>query len=139
MEVHKVGRTSPGGEHQVVEKAQTGTCIRFCFRDNSSVRLNSLGPLCLWQCLKYISHKVCSMVFMNEFNSCHMVQMDQQRIIPPPRYKSHIYLGPSSLLSYVVISSRNNCRSYSCFLMITSLLFELFKTCLIVSKPFEGS
>ena len=67
MEVHKVGRTSPGGEHQVVEKAQTGTCIRFCFRDNSSVRLNSLGPLCLWQCLKYISQKVCSVVFMNEF------------------------------------------------------------------------
>ena len=51
MEVHKVGRTSPGGEHQVVEKAQTGTCIRFCFRDNSSVTQlpGSVVPLAMSQ------------------------------------------------------------------------------------------
>ena len=26
-------------------------CIQFSCRDNSSFRLNTLGPLCLWQCL----------------------------------------------------------------------------------------
>ena len=32
------------------KRAEPGICIRFICRNNSSFRLNSLGPLCLWQC-----------------------------------------------------------------------------------------
>ena len=38
-------------EWRNVKSADAGICIRFSCRDNSSFRLNSLGPLCLWQCL----------------------------------------------------------------------------------------
>ena len=39
-----------GGAHCLVLKGGGG-CILFSCRNNSSFRLNGLGPLCLWQCL----------------------------------------------------------------------------------------
>ena len=48
-EVHKVEMVVTK-EWRKVKSADAGICIRFSCRDNSSFRLNSLGPLCLWQC-----------------------------------------------------------------------------------------
>ena len=47
-EVHKVGRVVTKEERKV-KSAVPEICIDFSCRDNSSFRLNSLGPLCLWQ------------------------------------------------------------------------------------------
>ena len=47
-EVHKVEMVVTK-EWRKVKSADAGICIRFSCRDNSSFRLNSLGPLCLWQ------------------------------------------------------------------------------------------
>ena len=48
-EVHMVGMVVTK-EWRKAKSAEAGICIRFSCRDNSSFRLNSLGPLCLWQC-----------------------------------------------------------------------------------------
>ena len=47
-EVHKVEMVVTK-EWRKVKSADAGICIRFSCRDNSSFRLNSLGPMCLWQ------------------------------------------------------------------------------------------
>ena len=48
-EVHKVGKVVTK-EWRKANSAEPGFCIRFSLRD-SNFRLNSLGPLCLRQCL----------------------------------------------------------------------------------------
>ena len=53
-EVHKVEMVGTK-KWRKVKSADAGICIRFSCRDNSSFRLNSLGPLCLWPCFHNIS------------------------------------------------------------------------------------
>ena len=49
-EVHKVGMVVTK-EWRKAKSAEPEICVRFSFRDNPS--LNSLGPLCLWQCFLF--------------------------------------------------------------------------------------
>ena len=60
-EVHKVEMVGTK-KWRKVKSADAGICIRFSCRDNSSFRLNSPGPLCLWQCFK---SKDCHLSFVN--------------------------------------------------------------------------
>ena len=48
-EVYKVGKVVTKVRTKA-KSAETGFFLCFSIRDNSSFRLNSLGPLCLWQC-----------------------------------------------------------------------------------------
>ena len=54
-EVYKVGKVVTK-ERIKAKSAETGFFLRFSSRDNSSFRLNSLGPLCLWQCFYWGFH-----------------------------------------------------------------------------------
>ena len=50
-------------------KCRWRNCIRFSCRNNSSLRLNSLGPLCLWQCFLF-GH--CGVISKNAFQCCQI-------------------------------------------------------------------
>ena len=49
-EVYKVGKVVTKVRPKAKSAENGFFFLRFSSRDNSSFRLNSLGPLCLWQC-----------------------------------------------------------------------------------------
>ena len=51
-EEHKLGKVVTK-KWRVAKSDEPGICIRFSCRDNSSFRLNTLGPLRFWQCFVY--------------------------------------------------------------------------------------
>ena len=51
-EEHNLGKVVTK-KWRVAKSDEPGICIRFSCRDNSSFRLNTLGPLCFWQCFVY--------------------------------------------------------------------------------------
>ena len=56
-------------EWKKAKSAEHGICVRFSFRDNPSFRLNSLAPLCLWQCFLFrrIDWKVATEILNDMF------------------------------------------------------------------------
>ena len=89
-EVHKVGMVVTK-EWRKVKSADAGIRICLSCRDNSSFRLNSLGPLCLLQCLGYCT--VAKWVPMGTFFS-FWVSIGSLFLFQGPHF---LYLGIKNL------------------------------------------